>query len=116
MEALLGTTVEVFIGVTIVLMGGAAFMTGQAIAGTWRPLWQVFAYSFLLALGSRFLIFALFQGQLLSATGFLADVVILTAIGLIAYRLTHVSKMLAQYPWLYQRQGLWSFREKTPFG
>ena len=46
-----------------------------------------------------------FQGQLLSLTGVIADIVVLTAIGLLAYRLTHIHKMINQYPWLYERQG-----------
>jgi hypothetical protein len=112
MEELLGTTPGVYIGVTLVLMGSAAFMTGQAVASTWRPMWQVFSYSFLLGLGARFLIFALFEGKLLSLTGLLADVVVLTLIGLFAYRLTHVSRMVSQYPWLYRRVGFWGYGKR----
>jgi hypothetical protein len=116
MNSFLGTSTSVFVGVTVLLMGAAAFMTGQAVANTWRPVWQVLSYCFLLALGSRFLIYALFQGRLLSATGLLADIVVLVLIGLIAYRATRVSKMVAQYPWLYERRGLWSYRKKQSFG
>ena len=115
MESFLGTTVDVFVGVTVLLMGGTAYMTGQAIAGTWRPAWQVVTYCLLLALASRFLIYALFQGTLLSPTGILADGLILVCAGLIAYRIKHVSKMVAQYPWLYERQGLWGYRNKVSF-
>ena len=60
----------------------SAFMTGQAVTRTWRPLWQVLAYCALLACASRFLHFALFEGRLLSFTGFVADLVILTLMGL----------------------------------
>lgn len=110
MESFLGTSLEVYIGVSVVVMGAAAYMTGQAVANTWRPLWQVFLYSLLLGLGSRFLIYALFAGRLLSLTGFVADVLVLTIIGLLAYRVTHVAKMVRQYPWLYERVGLWRYR------
>ena len=65
MESLLGTTLDVWIGVTLVLTGGASFMTGQAIARTWRPVWQVVAYGLLLAIVSRFFIYALFDGYML---------------------------------------------------
>jgi len=41
-------SIPVFIGVTIIFMGGCAFMTGQAVSATWRPLWQVLAYSLML--------------------------------------------------------------------
>ena len=111
MESFLGTSLPVFIGLTVIFMGFAAFMTGQAVAGTWRPVGQVYAYCFLLGLATRFLTYALFQGQLLSLTGLIADVVVLTAIGLLAYRVTHVAKMVSQYPWLYRRRGLWGYEE-----
>ena len=32
MEQLLGVSLPVFLGLTVVLFGGAAFMTGQAVA------------------------------------------------------------------------------------
>ena len=112
MESILGTTLGVFTTVTVVVMGGAAFMTGRALAGTWRPLWQVLAYCVLMGLASRFLIYALFEGELLSLTGFLADVAVLTSIGLVSYRVRHVSRMVQQYPWQYERTGPWTYREK----
>src|SRR5512145_3415732 len=43
-EDLLGNSLSVFIGVTVIIFGFASFMTGQALAGTWRPIWQVFPY------------------------------------------------------------------------
>ena len=33
--------VGIFILLTVILGGGTAFLTGRAIAGTWRPWWQV---------------------------------------------------------------------------
>ena len=113
MTTLLGTSVGVFIGLTVILMGGAAYMTGQAIATTWRPRWQVIVYCALLALVSRFLIFALFEGRLLWLPGLIIDALILIAIGLFAYRITHVRKVLSQYPWQYQRQGLFGYRQRS---
>ena len=41
----------VFILVTVMLGGGAAALAGRAIAVTWRPWWQVVAYSFILGGG-----------------------------------------------------------------
>ena len=48
MTALLGTSVAVFIGLHVILLGGAGFMTGNAVASTWRPAWQVVFYGLLL--------------------------------------------------------------------
>ncbi len=105
------TSVPVFIGLTVVLFGGCAFMTGQALATTWRPLWQVIPYALMLGAADRFLGFALFGGQLLSPAGWLLDSATLVAIGLLAYRLTQVRRMASQYPWLYVRTGPFTLRQ-----
>ena len=112
MESVLGTSVAVFLGVTVVVMGFTAFVTGQAVAGIWQPPWQAAAYAVLLAFGARFLIFALFEGELLSLSGFLADAAVLVAIALVAHRLGFVRKMVAQYPWLYERSGPFGYRKR----
>ena len=112
MEAILGTTLDVWIGVTVVLTGGAGYMTGQAIARTWRPLWQVVAYSLLLALVSRFFVYALFDGYMLLASGYIIDAAVIMAIGLFAFRLNRVQMMVTQYPWLYERAGPLGYRAK----
>jgi hypothetical protein len=104
-------SIPVLIGLTLILFGGFAFMTGQALAGTWRPWWQVIPYTLLLGAADRFLGFALFGGDLLSLTGWLFDSAILVAIGLLSYRLTQVRRMAAQYPWLYIRTGLFTLRQ-----
>ena len=111
MEAVLGTSLGVFIGITLGLMGFVAFMTGLSVANTWKPVWHVFIYCFLLGFADRFLSFSLFEGELLSLTGFLIDTAILTVIALLAYRLNQVSNMVNQYPWLYVRDGLFNWRD-----
>ncbi len=116
MESLLGTTLGVFLGVTVALMGFAAFMTGQALANTWKPMWHAVVYGVLLGLGSRFLIFALFEGTLLSLTGYLTDTAALIVIALFAYRLNQARRMVTQYPWLYERRGLFGWRRRGPSG
>src|SRR5262245_49620435 len=93
MQSLLGNSPGVFVGLTVVIIGGAAIMTGRALADGWKPAWQVVAACFGLALADRFLVYALFQGQLLSLSGFIVDFAVLTALGLIAHRLTMVHKM-----------------------
>ena len=112
METLLGTTLDVWIGITLVLTGGASYMTGQAIARTWRPLWQVVAYSLLLAVASRFFVYALFDGYMLLASGYVIDAAVLMAIGLLAFRINQVQMMVNQYPWLYERAGPLAYRAR----
>jgi hypothetical protein len=102
---------EIF-GVSIVLFGFASFLMGQAIAETWRPYWQNIAYGALLALGNHFIDCALFGGDWLSVTHYLLDAAIIIAVASFAYRVTLARKMVLQYPWLYERVGLLSWRER----
>lgn len=113
MEALLGNGPGVFLGVTVCLMGFAAFMTGKALAETWKPPWHAVAYAGLLGLADRFLAFALFGGELLSFPAYVVDSAVLAGIALFAYRLARARKMVEQYPWLYERAGLLDWREKS---
>ena len=108
----LGTSLSVFVLMTVILMGGAGFMTGQALAAAWRPVWQLFLYSLLLGGADRFLSFALFQAELLSLSGYLLDTAVIAAIAGIAFRLTRARRMVSQYPWLYERSGPFSWRER----
>ena len=111
MEALLGTSVAVYIGVVGVIMGFCAYMTGQAIANNWKPLWQLVVYLVLLGFAARFMVFALYDGELLSLSGWLIDTAVMLAIGLFAFYMSRSRKMVAQYPWLYRRAGLFGWRK-----
>lgn len=109
---LFGVGWPVSLGVTGMLAGGCAWMMGRAVAETWRPATQVLIYGLLLAAGDRFLIFALFNGPLLSVTGYALDALFIIAMGLVAFRLARVRRMVAQYPWLHERSGLFGWRDK----
>ncbi|MBP6819771.1 DUF6867 family protein [Ferrovibrio sp. MS7] len=113
MTALLGSSLGVFIGFTLILVGGCSFLMGQAVASTWRPAWQILPYSILLALADRFLVFGLFGGQLGALLPFLTVSAVLLALAGIGFRLTRVDMMVRQYPWLYERAGLFAWRDKT---
>jgi hypothetical protein len=108
----LGTSWGVFIGLTLILVGSAAFMTGRAVAQNWRPFWLVIPAAFGLALADRFLIYALFHGQLLNLGGFLLHFAIFIVFAGVGWRLTRVAKLCRQYPWRYERSGVWSYRAK----
>ena len=69
-------------------------------------------YAALLGLGDRFLLYALFDGTLLSASGYLIATAILLALAVLAYRLTLVRRMVRQYPWLYEAAGPLSWRQR----
>jgi hypothetical protein len=112
MEALLGTSVGVFVGLTVIIAGGAAIMTGRALADGWKSFWQVVFACFGLTLADRFLVYALFEGDLLSLSGFVIDFAVITALALLAWRVTLVRKMVSQYPWRYERISLFKYRER----
>ncbi len=112
MESWLGSSLGQFIGITLLMAGFCAYMTGQAIANTWRPLWQLFVYGALLAAAARFLTYALFDGPLLSIEAFAVACVVCWTIALVAFRLTRARKMVVQYPWLYERVGLFGWRSR----
>ena len=114
MESILGSELSVFIGVTVVLFSGAAWMTGRALALTWKSMWFTVPYSLLLSAGARFLTYALFAGTLLSASGYLVSTAVLWLAMLVAYRLSRAHQMVQQYPWMYERRGLFSWRQKGP--
>lgn len=95
----------VFLGLTLCIFGGAAWLTGQAIAATWRPLWQVFAYGLLLACFDRFLAWGLFGGPLFYWLHFLRDFAAIAAVGMLSWRLRQVGLMVSQYPWLFEKAG-----------
>ncbi|MEZ5652206.1 MAG: hypothetical protein R3E87_16835 [Burkholderiaceae bacterium] len=101
-----------FVFLTVILGGGAAYLSGRAVARTWRPITQLVFYCLLLSLFVRFLHFALFQAQLLSLGPWLADLVVILAGGLLGFRLTRVRQMVTQYRWLYRRAGPFSWRER----
>ena len=106
----------VFIAITVIVFGFVSFMTGRALAATWRSIWWILPYSILLGLVDRFFTWALFDGVLLSPVGYLADTLVLLALSLTAYRMTQVRKMVRQYPWLYARSGPFAWRRIEPFG
>ena len=112
MTGALGGAAGPFFGMTVVLFGLAAFLTGQAIAQSWRAAWQILPASLLLAAADRFLLFALFGAVLISASGWLIAAAILAAIMAAGFFLTRARKMVQQYPWLYERAGPFGWRPK----
>ena len=104
----------VFVLVTIILGGGAAWLTGRAIAGTWRPAWQVAVYMLILGLAVRFIHMALFDGTLLSPHYYVVDTVVCLAFGFAGYRYTRAHQMVRQYGWLNEGAGLMRWRRRSP--
>jgi len=113
MDDILGAPVGAFIGLTMIIVGGAAVASGRAIGDSWKPAWAAVAAAAGLALADRFLIFALFDGKLLSVWGFVLHFLVLAALALASWRVTRVGRMVAQYPWRYERASPFAYREKA---
>lgn len=106
----------IFVLVTLIMGGGAAWLSGRAIAGTWRPWWHVAAYMLILGLAVRFIHFALFEGTLLSPHYYAIDTAVCVIVGFLGYRATRAAQMAEQYAWLYRRKGPlnWATRDDLP--
>jgi hypothetical protein len=102
----------IFLLVTVILGGGAAWLTGRAIAQTWRRGWQVLGYTLFLAAAVRFIHFSLFGGTLLSLHYYLVDGAVCLAFGSLGFRVARVAQMVDQYRWINEPDGLMRWRRK----
>lgn len=105
-------TVWLFLFVTIVMGGWAAWMTGRAVAITWRPPVQLLIYTAILGLVIRFIHFALFEATLLSPHYYIVDTIVLFAFSFAGWRYNRARQMTTQYRWLYERTGPFSWRAR----
>jgi Flp pilus assembly protein protease CpaA len=102
-----------FVLVTIVMGGAAAWQMGRSIAQTWRPFWMVFAYAAALNCGVRFIHYALFQGTLLSIHFYLVDYVVIVAFTIAGWRKRRAEQMASQYAFSFEAAGPFAWRRKS---
>lgn len=95
-----------FVLVTIILGGGAAFLTGRAVASVWLEKWRLAFYIVLLAAAVRFIHFALFHGTLLSLHYYIVDLIVLLIAAFAGMRITRSKQMATQYSFKYSRSGI----------
>jgi hypothetical protein len=93
----------VFLVLTVILGGGAAFLAGRGLARSWKPFWRVFFYMALLAAAVRFFHYALFAGSLLSIPDYTVAYVVLLIAACLGFRSMRTTQMVTQYRWLYER-------------
>jgi hypothetical protein len=104
----------IFLLVTVAMGGGAAYVSGKAIAQTWRPYWHLPLYMLPLTATIRFCHFALFEEPILSAKSFAVDFLVAFLAAAFGHRLMRARQMSAQYGWLFRRHGLLGWRRITP--
>ncbi|RDV05272.1 DUF6867 family protein [Undibacter mobilis] len=102
----------IFVLVTIILGGGAAWLAGRAVAGTWRPAWQVFVYCLILGCAVRFIHYSLFGGTLISLHYYLIDTTVVMAFGFLGFRAARVSQMITHYSWINEPGGPLRWRRR----
>jgi len=90
----------VFLLVTVLLGGGAAWLAGRAIAQTWRPWWSIVVYMLILGLAVRFIHYALFDGTLVSLHYYAVDSAVAILFAGLGFHLTRRSQMARQYGFL----------------
>jgi len=105
-------SLSVFLVLTVIIGGGAAFLAGRGLAKSWKPLGRVFFYMALLAAAVRFFHYALFDGTLLSLYYYLVTYAVLVAGATLGYRAMRTTQMVTQYRWLYERTSPLTWRER----
>jgi hypothetical protein len=103
----------IFLLVSVLMGGGAAWLAGRAIAATWRPWWHVTFYMLILGVAVRFLHFALFGATLLSLHYYLVDTGICLGLGLLGFRAARATQMAIQYRWINVRTGAFSWGRRS---
>ncbi|MCB1521312.1 MAG: hypothetical protein KDJ37_12155 [Hyphomicrobiaceae bacterium] len=89
----------VFLVLTVLLGGAAAWSTGRAIAETWKPYWQLVWYVLLLAAAVRFIHFGLFEEPLLAPGNYLVSLSVLAVCAAVGHRVTRMRQLAYQYGW-----------------
>jgi hypothetical protein len=103
----------IFLILTVLMGGGAAFMAGRSLARGWKSPILLFIYMLVFTAGLRFLHFALFQSELTSLHYYISHGLVVMAAAFLGYRLALTKQMTEKYPWLYERTSPLSWRQKT---
>ena len=103
MSLLIENSFPIYLTLSCILGGSAAFFMGRSLAQSWRPAWQLVLATMIMGLALRFLHFALFQGSLVSLHYYFSDTVTLLFFSILGYRLMRTTQMVTNYHWLYKR-------------
>jgi hypothetical protein len=107
------SSIWLFLLVTVIMGGWAAWRSGVAVAKTWKPVIILVLYMLLLGAAVRFIHFALFEGTLFSLRYYLIDTTIITAIAYLGWRAARAEAMARQYAFAFERSSPFSWRRKV---
>lgn len=106
-------SVWLFLLVTIIMGGAAAWQTGRAVASTWKPRTLLVFYILLLGWAVRFVHFALFEGTFLSLHYYIVDTIVLMLFAFAGWRQARGQQMSRQYEWLFEQASPGVWRRKS---
>jgi hypothetical protein len=109
-EHVLGNSFAVFAGFTLLCMASCGALIGISLAHHWQPARKLLPYALVLGVLDRFLGYALFGSDVLSATGFVIDTYFILMAALLAYRCVLARLLVRQYPWMYRRFLIFGWR------
>jgi hypothetical protein len=123
MGLIVETSYAAFLIITVILGGGAAFLTGRSLANGWKPFSRVVFYMLLLGVAVRFLHWGLFssatfeswrqmKGTLISPHYYVVDTLILVLAAGLGYRMEQARQMTTQYGWIYERTSPLTWRKR----
>ncbi|MFG1478147.1 hypothetical protein V5F53_05700 [Xanthobacter sp. V4C-4] len=109
----IGPSLGDFLLVSLVLGGGAAWLTGRAVARGWGSLLHLAAYCVPLAAAVRFCHFALFDDALFAPVTSAAEILFLLAVAALGFRSVRKRQMIARYSWLFVPAGPLAWRRRN---
>lgn len=115
-EELLGVSLGDFLLVTLFLGGGAAWLTGKAVARGWAPYSHLLLYCLLLTCAVRFCHFALFADHLFDIESLAVEFVLLASAATLGFRAMRQRQMTVQYGWMYEKAGSLAWRPRRVSG
>jgi NO-binding membrane sensor protein with MHYT domain len=105
-------SIWLFLLVTVIMGGWAAWRAGRAIAQAWKPALALIPAALALGLAVRFLHFALFEGTLLSAHFWLVDSAFCLGFAWLGWRFERANTMARQYAFAFRKAGPFAFSRK----
>lgn len=112
-DTVMGTSLGDFLLVSLILGGGAAWLTGKAVARAWGPMAHLVLYCLLLAAAVRFCHFALFNDELFAPITSAGEALFLLAIAALGFRSVRKRQMSVQYGWMFAPSGFLSWRRQA---
>ena len=106
-------SVWLFLLVTVVMGGWAAWRSGKALAKAWKPAWTLLPYMLILGAAVRFIHFALFHGTLLAPQYYLVDTLVISAFATLGWLNERANAMARQYAFAFEKSSPFSWRRKA---